>query len=152
MLSQMTGYIKCFNNNKAMSCRVWDKNLLKNTKIWERIGKLIKTEFVSESVYGDDYKYIKRKVKEDKVNTKFQDKKVSKENASCECLSLTIIDSVIRVTKKYYPQTLLEGCKYEVKKNKGYNLINDYLEFDNQFENESIDGFDNECESDESSD
>ena len=27
-----------------------------------------------------------------------------------------MLDSVIRVNKKYYPQTLLEECKYEIKK------------------------------------
>ena len=29
-----------------------------------------------------------------------------------------MLDSVIRVNKKYYPQTRLEQCKYEIKKNK----------------------------------
>ena len=46
------------------------------------------------------------------------------ENASYKCLSVIMIDSVIRVNKKYYPQTLLEKCKYEVKNNKMENLIN----------------------------
>ena len=54
-------------------------------------------QFDSEPIYGDDDKYIKTKIKsyEDKVNTNFQGKKVPKENASCECLSLIIIDSVL---------------------------------------------------------
>ena len=47
----------------------------------------------------------------DKVNTSFQGKKVPKENASYKCLSLTMLDSVIKVSKMYYPQTLLEECK-----------------------------------------
>ena len=29
-----------------------------------------------------------------------------------------MLDSVIRVNKKYYPQIRLEKCKYEIKKNK----------------------------------
>ena len=36
-----------------------------------------------------------------------------------------MLDSFIRVNKKYYSQTLLEECKYEIKKNKMENLIND---------------------------
>ena len=36
-----------------------------------------------------------------------------------------MLDSVIRVNKKYYSQTLLEECKYEIKKNKMENLISD---------------------------
>ena len=33
-----------------------------------------------------------------------------------------MLDSVIRANKKYYPQTLLEMCKYEIIKNKMENL------------------------------
>ena len=32
-----------------------------------------------------------------------------------------MLDSVIRVNKKYYPQTLLDECKYKIKKNKMEN-------------------------------
>ena len=56
-----------------------------------------------------------------------------------------MLDSFIRVSKKYYPQTLLEECKYKLKKNKMKNLINDDLdlsssdkESDNEFDNESV--------------
>ena len=34
-----------------------------------------------------------------------------------------MLDSVVRIKKKYYPQTLLEECKYEIKKTKMENLI-----------------------------
>ena len=57
-----------------------------------------------------------------------------------------MLDSVIRVNKKYYPQTLLEEYKYEIKKNKVENLINDELDSsssDNESENE-IDNESNE--------
>ena len=79
---------------------------------------------------------------EDKVNTNFQGKEVSKENALYDCLSLIILDSVIRVNIKYYPQTLLEECKYKIKKNKRDNFINDDLEPDTDSES------DNESKSD----
>ena len=39
-----------------------------------------------------------------------------------------MVDSVIKVNKKYYPQTLLEKYKYEIKKTKMENLINADLE------------------------
>ena len=61
------------------------------------------------------------------MNTNFQGKKVPKENASYKCLSLIMLDSVISVNKKYYPQTLLEECKYVIRKNKMENFINDDL-------------------------
>ena len=70
----------------------------------------------------------KNKVIRSKINTNFQGKKIPKENTSCKCLSLIILDSVIRVNKKYYPQTLSEECKYEIKKIKMENPISDALD------------------------
>ena len=83
----------------------------------------------------------------DRVNTNFQGKKVPKENASYKCMSLIMLDSVIRINKKYYPQTLLEECKYVIRTNKMENLINNDLsdESDNESDNES-DGSDNESD------
>ena len=66
-------------------------------------------------------------------------------------MSLIAIDSVIKVNKKYYPQKLLEECKYGVKKNKRDNLINDDLEFDNVSDSKFDNEFDNESDRDESS-
>ena len=128
-LPQMIGYVKNFDSNKTMSFKVSDNKLLKKyNKIWEKLSNLMNIEFDSESVYGNGDKYIKKKIKmyEDRVNTNFQGRKVPKENVSYKCFSL-IIDSVIRVNKKYYPQTLLEECKYAVRKNKMENFINDDL-------------------------
>ena len=56
---------------------------------------------------------------------------------------LMLLDSVIRANKKLYPQTLLEECKYVIRKNKMENLINNDLslsssdESDNESDNES---------------
>ena len=122
----MTGYVKCFDNNKTMSFKVTDNNLLeKYTEIWRRVNNLMNVKFDSEPIYGDVDKYLKTKIKmyKDRVNTNFQGKEVAKENASYKCLSLIVLDSVIRASKKYYLQTLLEECKYEIKKNKTENLI-----------------------------
>ena len=47
------------------------------------------------------------------------------------------LDFVIRVNKKYYPQTLLEECKYKIRKNKRHNRINDDLERDTESDTES---------------
>ena len=88
-----------------------------------------------------------------------------KENVSYKCLSLIMLDSVIRANKKY-PQTLLQECKYEIKKSQMENLINDDLdlsssdesdsEYDNEFNNELIMNlimnFDNGLDNDESND
>ena len=39
-----------------------------------------------------------------------------------------MIDSVVKANKKYYPQTLLEECKYIQEKIKTENYINEDLE------------------------
>ena len=73
--------------------------------------------FGSETVYGDNDKYINTKIKsyEDKVNTSFQGNKMLKENVSYKCLSLIMLDSFVRLDKNYYPEILLEECKYKIK-------------------------------------
>ena len=89
---------------------------------------------------------------EDRVNTNFQGKKVPKENASYKCLSLIMLDSVTRVSKKYYRQSLLEECKYVIRTNKMENLINGDLylisshESDNESDNETDNESDNETD------
>ena len=53
-----------FNENATMSFRVNNEQILKNyNKIWEKIEKLIKINFESKPVYGDDDKYRKTKIK-----------------------------------------------------------------------------------------
>ena len=54
---------------------------------------------------------------------------------------MIILESVIRVNKNYYPQTLLEECKHIIKKSKIENLINDNL--DSISSDESASEFDN---------
>ena len=50
------------------------------------------------------------------------------EKAPCKCLSLIMIDSVIKANKKYYPQTLLEESKYIQEKMETKNYIDEELE------------------------
>ena len=126
----MIGYVKHFDSNKTMSSKVNDDKLLqKYNKIWENISNLLDIKFDSQLVYGDGDKYIKTKIKMygNRVNTNFQGKKVPKENALYKCLLLIMLDSVIRANKKLYPQTLLEECKYVIRKNKMENFISNDL-------------------------
>ena len=51
-----------------------------------------------------------------------------KEKAPCKCLSIIMIDSVIKANKKYYPQTFLEECKNIQEKIKIVNHIDENLE------------------------
>ena len=141
----MTGYARKFDENATMSFRANNKQLLKNyNKIWEKVEKLLKIDFESKPVYGDDGKYIKTKIKiyADCMITNFRNKKMLKEKIPCKFLSMIMLDSVIKANKKYYPQTLLEDCKYVQEKIKMENLINDDLE-----KSKSDSGSNNETES-----
>ena len=62
---------------------------------------------------------------------------MSKEKAPCKSLSIIMLYSIVKTKEVYQPQTFLEECKYEAKKIKMENLINDDLE------KSSSDGSDN---------
>ena len=97
----MTGYARKFNENATMSFKANNKQPLKNyNKIWEKVEKLLKIYFESKPVYGndDDNKYIKTKIKiyAGSMITNFQNKKMPKEEVPCNCLSIIMLDSVIK--------------------------------------------------------
>ena len=127
-LSQMTAYARKFDENATLSFIVKNKQLLKNyIKIWGKIENLMKIKFESNPADGDDVKYIKTKIKTyaGSIITDFHNKKLPKEKAPCKCLLIKMIDSVIKANKKYYPQTLLEECKYIQEKIKIENSESD---------------------------
>ena len=129
--------------------------LKKYNQIWKRVEKLLKIEFDTKPVCGDNDKYIKTKIKiyGGSVNTNFQDKKMPKKKAPCKSLSIIMLDSVVKVKKKHYPQTLLQECKYEPKKLKMENLIDDDLEKSspNESDSETDNDSNDETESDDES-
>ena len=115
-LSQMTGYIRKFEGNTTISFKISNKQLLKKyNQICERVEKLLKMEFDSKPVYGNNDKYIKTKIKihAGSMIKNRQSKKMPKDGR---------IDSVIKTKKKCYPQTLLKKRKYEQEKIKMENL------------------------------
>ena len=141
-LPQMTGYAKKCNENATMFFKVNNKQLLKNYNIiWEKTELILNIDFESKPVYGDSDKYIKTKIKiyADGIITNFHNKKIPKENSPCKCLSIIILDSIIKSNKKYYPQTFLEECKYIQEKIKTENYIDDDLKSDNESDNDTSD-------------
>ena len=67
----------------------------------------MKINFESKPVCGEDAKYIKTKIKlyTGSLITNFHNKKMPKEKVPCKCLSIIMIDSLVKANKKYYPQT-----------------------------------------------
>ena len=101
-LPQMTGYARKFDENATMYFRANNEQLLKNyNKVWEKVEKIMRIDFESKSVYGDDDKYIKTKIKiyASSMITNYHNKKIPKEKAPCKCLSLIMLDSVIKTKK-----------------------------------------------------
>ena len=97
----MTGYARKFNENATMSFKASNKQPLKSyNKIWGKVEKLLKIDFESKPVYGndDDNKYIKTKIKiyAGSMITNFHNKKMPKEEVPCNCLSIIMLDSVIK--------------------------------------------------------
>ena len=86
-LPKMTGYARKFNENATMSFRVMDKQFLKNYNgIWEKVGKVRKIDFENKSVYDDDNKYIKTKIKIYAKNTitNFHNKNMPKKKSTMQ--------------------------------------------------------------------
>ena len=136
----MTSYARNFNENVTMSFRVNNKQLLNiHNKIWEKVEKLFNIDFDSKPVYGNDDKYLKTKIKiySDSVITNFHNKEIPKQKAPCKCLSIVMLDLVIKANKKYYPQTLFEECKYVQEKIKNEDCIDEELDSNSNDETES---------------
>ena len=79
-----------------------------------------------------------------------------KEKVPCKSLLIIMLDSLVKVKKKYYLQTLSEECKYEPKKVTMENFTDDDLEksssddSDNEADNDSNDDTESDNDSDES--
>ena len=106
-------------------------------------------EFNSKLTYGKIVEYVSTKIKAfgDTIKTNFNNNKIPKENTPYKCLSLIMLECVIRTEGDfYYPQTSLEECKYEVKNVKRKKCI------DYDFDKSSSDKSDSEPDSGTDSD
>ena len=74
----------------------------------KKVSNLMDIKSDSEPVYGDNDKYIgtKTKIYGEKLNTNLQVKKLPKLNTPCNCLSLIMLDSVIKLNKVLSTSTL----------------------------------------------
>ena len=138
ILSQMSGYIKYFENE--------DKNLsflIKEDKVWEKYEKMwdaiknkLRIKFHSKPIY--EQKYLKAKVRkfDGVIKTNFLGNDTPKENMHYTCIACITIDSVMRMDKKTN-QVYLEGKKYRIKKIKMSRFINTELKSDSESDSEA---------------
>ena len=109
MLPKMNGHTKGVNQTKYMSFFIkQDEFLEKYTKILDKVSNCMKKRFDCEPVYNG--KYLKTKIKhyESKVCKNFDDDRIPKEGFHFICLSLILIDSVLKAGKSYYYQVFFE--------------------------------------------
>ena len=118
--------------------------LIKNEEVWERYEDIWDTiknklgiKFHSEPIY--EKKYLKAKIREfdGDIKTDFLGNGLPKENMYYTCIACITIDSVLKMTKKNYPQVYLEECKYKIKKIQTPRIINTELETDSEPELET---------------
>ena len=132
ILPQMNAYIKYFENGgKNMSF------LIKNSEVWEKyedIWNVIKNKlnikFHSQPIYENEYLQAKVREFNGNIKTNFLGNNLPNENTYYTCIACITVDSVLRVSKKNYPQVYLEECKYKVKKIHTPRFINIELESD----------------------
>ena len=107
----MIAYVKYFDkNSKHIIFLVNDEEILENNEVWNKVKNAFKKKFDTEPVYND--KYIKAKI--NLHDTNFYDNKATIEDEHYASFSVILLDSVINVNKKYYPQIYL---KVKKKKN-----------------------------------
>ena len=92
--------------------------LEKDNKIWNKVSNSFKNEFDSELVYHENY--LKSKIKSYKIKYTqiFIMIEYQKKGTHGICLSVLLIDPVLKIGKNYYPQVFLEKCRQTVKEKK----------------------------------
>ena len=120
-LPKMTGYLNIFEDVPRKMYFFTDNNefLERYTKIWEKISDLIDKKFDSDPVYNNKYINTKIRSYNNDIITNFHDNdnknnKLPEKNKAYRCMSLISLDSIIKINKKYYPQTLLQECVYKL--------------------------------------
>ena len=80
------------------------------------IKNKLKIKFHCQPVY--EYKYLKTKVREydGVINTNFLGNNIPKENMHYTCIACIIIDSVMKMDKKYFLQVYSKEWNYKIQK------------------------------------
>ena len=144
-LPKMTDYLNIFEDGTRKMSFLTDNNELleRYTKIWEKISDLFDKKIDSDPVYNN--KYINTKIRpcNNDIMTNFYDidnknNKLPEKNKPYRCMSLISLDSIIKINKTYYPQTLLQECVYKRINRKVENIItNINLDSSSESDNES---------------
>ena len=116
-LSKSSGSVKSFEKVKLYYlCLKKNKDILNEyAEIWNSIKDLIGKCFDVEVIHCNKYKSAKIKSFNDEIRTAFHDEGLTAEETPRTAHSIILVDSIYRRNKSYYPQVILEECKYMVK-------------------------------------
>ena len=123
-------YIKYFDNGGKNMTFVTDNEKVYNkyNEIWEVIRKLLKVKFTVNLVRDDKYLVAKLKIFNRINRTTFNNNNIPIERNHYIFIPAIDIDSVLKTdNKRAYHQAYLEQCKYELKKRKIVNYIDDEI-------------------------
>ena len=119
----MHGYIKYFDNDGKNMTFVTDNEKVydKYNEIREVIRKLLKVNLIAKLK-------IFNKINRTTFNDDINKNNILKEKSHYICIPAIDIDSVLKLDhKRAYPQAYLEQCKYNLKKRKIVNYIDDEI-------------------------
>ena len=144
ILPQINGYIKYFDNGGKNMTFVTDNEKVydKYNEIWEVIRKLLKVKFTVNHIRDDKYLVTKLKIF-NKINRRTFDNEnnIPIERSHYICIPGVDIDSVLKIdNKRACPQAYLEQCKYNLKKRKIVNYIDDEIIDDDDDDDDDDDG------------
>ena len=128
---KVIGYLNIFKDRARKMSFFTDNNefLERYTAICEKISDLVNKKFDSDPIYNNKYINIKIRSYNNDLKTNFRNidnknNKLPEKNKPYKCVSLISLDSIIKISKKYFPQTLLQECVYKLINNKVENIIN----------------------------
>ena len=129
-LPKITGYLNIFKDGARKMSFFTDNNefLEKYMAIWGKISDLVNKKFDSDPIYNNKYINTQIRSYNNDIMTNFRNvdnknNKLLEKNKPHKCMSLISLDSIIKINKKYYPQTLLQECVYKLINKKVENII-----------------------------
>ena len=129
-LPKMTGYLNNFKDGTRKMSFFTNNNesLERYNAIWEKISDLVNKKFDSDPIYNNRYINTKIRSYNNDIIKNFRNidnknNKLPEKNKPYKCVSLISLDSIIKINKKYYPQTLLQECVYKLINKKVENII-----------------------------
>ena len=129
-LPKMIGYLNIFKDGvRKMSFFTNNNEFLERyAAIWEKISDLVNKKFDNDPIYNNKYINTKIRSYNNDIKTNFRNidnknNKLTEKNKPYKCVSLISLDSIIKINKIYYPQTLLQECVYKLINKKVENII-----------------------------